>query len=168
MEHELNEALDIAARVAALGAGATLVLDGWSLVLQKAAGVPFPDYPMIGRWVGHFGRLRFRHRSMACAAPILGESLIGWTTHYVIGVGYAALLVVVAGRSWLSAPTLGPALILGLATIAAPFFVMQPAMGAGFAASKTPRPALVRARSLAAHLAFGIGLYVSALVLAMV
>lgn len=164
----MNGTLEIAARVAALGVGATLILDGWSLVLQKALGVPFPDYPMIGRWVGHFGKLQFRHKSMAGAAPISGEGLIGWTTHYVIGVGYAALLVVVSGRSWLTAPTLGPALILGLATIAAPFFVMQPAMGAGFAASKTPRPWLVRARSLAAHLAFGIGLYVSALALTMV
>lgn len=125
----MNDALDFVARIVATGVGATLILDGWSLFLRKVFGVPFPSYRMIGRWVGHFGKLRFRHKSMAEAAPIAGEGLIGWTTHYVIGVGYAALLVAGAGQAWLGAPTMLPALAVGLATVAAPFFVMQPAMG---------------------------------------
>lgn len=164
----MNEALDFAARIVATGVGATMILDGWSLFLRKVFGVPFPSYLMIGRWVGHFGKLRFRHKSMAEAAPIAGEGLIGWTTHYVIGVGYAVLLVAGAGQAWLAAPTMLPALAVGLATVAAPFFVMQPAMGAGIAASKALRPGLARLKSLAAHTAFGFGLFLSALVLTMV
>jgi hypothetical protein len=50
--------------------------------------------------------------------------------------------------------------------VAAPLFVMQPAMGMGIAASKTPNPATARLRSLVVHAAFGVGLYVSALLLA--
>jgi hypothetical protein len=54
-----------------------------------------------------------------------------------------------------------PALIVGLITVAAPFLIMQPGMGAGIAA-KTPNPTAARLRSLATHAVFGIGLYGSA------
>jgi hypothetical protein len=57
-------------------------------------------------------------------------------------------------------------LIVGLATVVAPFFVMQPAMGLGIAASKTPNPKVARLRSIVTHAAFGVGLYVSAMLLA--
>ena len=43
---------------------------------------------------------------------------------------------------------------------------MQPAMGAGFAGSRTPNPAATRLRNLGTHAVYGIGLYASALVLA--
>jgi hypothetical protein len=58
--------------------------------------------------------------------------------------------------------TLGPALALGVATLAAPFLLMQPGMGAGIAASRTPRPGSARLHSLITHAVFGLGLYASA------
>jgi hypothetical protein len=75
------------------------------------------------------------------------------------------VLVALFGVEWTRGPTLLPALAVGLATVAAPWLVMQPAMGAGIAASKTPTPAMNRARSLANHAVFGIGLYLCALLL---
>jgi hypothetical protein len=45
--------------------------------------------------------------------------------------------------------------------------MMQPGMGAGIAASKTPNPNAARLRSILAHTAFGIGLYGSALLSAL-
>ena len=62
-------------------------------------------------------------------------------------------------------PTAGPALALGIATVVAPFFVLQPGMGAGIAASKTPNPNAVRLHSVLNHAVFGLGLYLAALVL---
>ena len=56
-------------------------------------------------------------------------------------------------------PTIGPALLVGIGTVAAPFLVMQPGMGAGIAASRTPRPAAARLQSLVTHTIFGLGLY---------
>jgi hypothetical protein len=44
-----------------------------------------------------------------------------------------------------------------------PFFIMQPAFGLGFAASKTSNPTQARLRSLMNHTAFGIGLYLFAM-----
>jgi hypothetical protein len=56
-------------------------------------------------------------------------------------------------------PTIGPALIVGVGSVAAPFLVMQPGMGAGIAASRTPRPSAARLQSLVTHAIFGVGLY---------
>ncbi|MBL8551675.1 MAG: DUF2938 domain-containing protein [Hyphomonadaceae bacterium] len=159
----MEETLGLALRIASIGVGATLILDAWSFLLQRTFGAPFPNYTMVGRWIGNFGRGRFAHESMGAAPPVAGERLIGWAAHYAIGILYAALLVGFAGVNWLSAPTLPPALIVGVATVVAPFFVMQPGMGLGVASSKAPNPNVARLRSLAAHAAFGFGLYLTAL-----
>jgi hypothetical protein len=87
-------------------------------------------------------------------------------THYVIGIAYAALLVALQGGAWLERPTFLPALAFGIVTVAAPWFVMQPAMGAGIAATKTPTPLKNGLRSLANHAVFGTGLYLAAAALA--
>ncbi|HDS1595229.1 TPA: DUF2938 family protein, partial [Stenotrophomonas maltophilia] len=113
-------------------------------------------------------RGRFRHDGIGRAAAVSGERALGWTAHYVIGVVFAALLLAVAGSDWVQAPTLWPALAFGILSVAAPFFILQPGMGAGIAASKTPAPRKARLRSLVAHSVFGVGMYLSALLLAAV
>ncbi|HWT15213.1 MAG TPA: DUF2938 family protein, partial [Patescibacteria group bacterium] len=85
--------------------------------------------------------------------------------HYLVGIGFSALLYGATGPDWARTPTLGPALLLGMATVAAPFLVLQPAFGAGIAASRTPRPWTARLHSLLMHAAFGVGLYIAALAL---
>jgi hypothetical protein len=87
--------------------------------------------------------------------------VIGWVAHYVVGVLFAALVLGLWGLAWVRQPTIGPALLVGIGTVAAPFLVMQPGMGAGVAASRTPRPAAARVQSLVTHTMFGLGLYAS-------
>ena len=148
-----------------LGVGATLATDAWAWLRRRVFGVPMPDYRLVGRWFGHMPRGVFRHAAIGAAAPVRGERLIGWAAHYLIGIGFAGLLLAGWGPGWLRQPKLAPALIVGLATVAAPFFVMQPAFGAGVAASRTPRPARARLHSLAMHAVFGLGLYGAGLVI---
>lgn len=133
------------------------------VLLESLFGVPFPSYAMVGRWIGHFPEGRFVHQSVAEAPTVGGEHLIGWIAHYGIGILYAGFLIAVAGVDWLNAPTARPALIVGIVTVAAPFFIMQPAMGSGIASSRVPKPNVARLRSLVAHAVFGFGLYLSAL-----
>ena len=151
--------------VTVIGIGATAVMDAW-LVLLARLGVPTSSFAMVGRWVGNMRRGQFAHAGIAKAPRIRNELGLGWLTHYVIGIVYAALLVAVQGASWLEQPTFPPALAVGVATVAAPWFVMQPAMGSGFLASKTPSPLKNCLRSLANHAVFGIGLYLTAAALA--
>jgi hypothetical protein len=54
-------------------------------------------------------------------------------------------------------------LAVGIGTVAAPFLLMQPGMGAGLAARRSPRPAAARLHSLVTHAVFGLGLYASAI-----
>lgn len=67
--------------------------------------------------------------------------------------------------SWLERPSPWPALLFGIVTTLVPYFVMQPALGLGVASSKAPRPLQARIKSLATHTMFGLGLYLSALLL---
>jgi hypothetical protein len=53
-------------------------------------------------------------------------------------------------------------MIVGVGSVVAPFFLLQPALGAGVAGSRTARPAMVRLHSLMTHAIFGLGLYASA------
>jgi Protein of unknown function (DUF2938) len=88
--------------------------------------------------------------------------LIGWLAHYAIGIAFAALLLAVCGMAWTQQPTLLPALALGIVTVVAPLFIMQPAMGSGVLSSRTPRPVLNCLKSLCNHAVFGGGLYLAA------
>jgi Protein of unknown function (DUF2938) len=151
--------------IALVGIGATALMDLWLLLLSRL-GLPSSSFAMLGRWVGHFARGRFVHAAVAKAAPIPFELGLGWLTHYATGIVYAALLVGLQGTAWLAQPTALPALLFGAVTVAAPWFVMQPAMGAGFLALKTPTPLKNGLRSLANHVAFGAGLYGAAAALA--
>lgn len=141
------------------GVGATAVMDSWAIARRHLLGTPPPNYGLVGRWIAHMPRGRFRHDSIAAAPAVRGERLVGWTAHYAIGIAFAAILPALWGPAWLRDPTIGPALAVGIGTVAAPFLVMQPGMGAGIAASRTPRPAAARIQSLVTHTIFGLGLY---------
>jgi len=144
-----------------IGAGATATMDLWAIARRRLFNAPLPDYGLVGRWLGHMKDGRFRHDAIAAARPLRGEAVLGWAAHYAIGIGFAALLLAVSGPGWLARPTLAPALALGLATVAAPFLVMQPGMGAGVAARLTKRPSAARIQSLVTHTVFGLGLYLA-------
>ena len=163
----MNPAVEFIVRAALIGAGATAVLDLWSLFAARVFGLPAANWGLVGRWIGHFPEGKFAHASIAQAAPVQGELAIGWVAHYAVGISYAAILLAVSGLGWARHPTLVPALILSLLALAAPFFIMQPGMGAGIAASRTPNPGAARLRSVAGHTVFGVGLYGAALLLAL-
>ena len=154
--------VEIITHAIVIGAGATAVMDLWAACLRRFWREPSLDYALLGRWIGHFPSGHFMHESIASAAPVRHERVIGWSAHYAIGIVFAALLLLVWGPEWLERPTVLPALIVSSVTLVAPFLIMQPAMGAGAAASKTPRPQLARLRSIVTHTVYGVGLYVSA------
>ncbi|KVD44340.1 hypothetical protein WI84_32595 [Burkholderia ubonensis] len=158
----MNDTADTLLHLLLTGAGGTLVMDLWALFRRRAFGTPSLDYALVGRWLGHMASGRFRHASIVAAAPVRLERPLGWLAHYAIGIAFAGLPVALAGTQWISAPTLLPALAAGIGSVAAPFFVMQPAFGFGIAAARTPQPSVARRRSLVTHLSYGLGLYVAA------
>ena len=146
----------------AVGLGATLFMDLWALLLNRAFGTPSANYCLVGRWFRHMPEGTFMHTSIANSSQKRFECAVGWIAHYIIGVVYALGLVALVSDDWLARPTLLPALLFGIGTALVPFLVMQPSFGLGIAASRAPSPTQARLRSLMAHITFGVGLYVCA------
>lgn len=155
--------IEMLSRCVVIGIGASFLIDAWAWFVRRTFGVSGLDYRLLGRWIGHFRRGQFIHRPIGRADVVAGEKAIGLAAHYGIGVGFALAFVLLAGRGWLEEPTIAPALGFGVATVAAPWLVMQPAFGAGIAASRTPNPSASRVRNLATHTIYGAGLFLVAL-----
>jgi hypothetical protein len=146
-----------------IGIGATLVMDLWLFGLKRL-GVPTLNFAMVGRWAGHLCRGTLHHEAIAKARPVAGEVAWGWAVHYGVGIVFAGCLLMLAGEGWLTAQALWPALAVGLGSVVAPLCILQPAMGAGLASSKTPAPLRNCLRSLVTHGVFGLGLYAAGVV----
>jgi hypothetical protein len=159
MEKLMDYLMEHLASALVIGAGATLVMDIWSMLRKRLLGIPPADYGLVGRWFAWMARGRFRHDRIAASPAVPGERLIGWTAHYLVGIAFAAVLLAIWGLDWARQPTIGPALTVGIGSVAAPFLLMQPGMGAGIAARRTPRPSAARVQSLLTHAFFGLGLY---------
>jgi hypothetical protein len=157
----VSPAVELALRSVLIGVGATLTMDVWAAVLRHL-GIPSLRLPLLGRFVGHLPRGHFRHDDIARSPAVAGERLIGWCAHYAIGIGFAGLLLATYGLRWAHAPTLGPALLVGVVTVLAPWLLLQPAFGAGIASSKTPRPLFNALKSLVTHFVYGVGLFLAA------
>jgi hypothetical protein len=154
--------IEFALRMVLIGVGATLVMDVWAFILRRL-GIPSLNFALLGRWLGHLLRGQRMQASIARATPVKGELLLGWSAHYSIGIAFAALLLATFGLHWARSPSLLPALSIGIATVVAPLFILQPALGAGIASSKTPTPVLNCIKSLVTHTVYGFGLYLAAL-----
>ena len=146
-----------------IGIGATITFDLWAQLLKLLFKMPPSNICVVGRWLLYMPQGIFRHSNIIKAPEKRGECLAGWIAHYMIGITLAAVFVLIAGDRWVMNPTFKPAFLFGIVSVAAPFFIMQPAFGFGFAASKTPNPMQARLRSLLNHAAFGVGLYLFAL-----
>lgn len=147
-----------------MGVGATLTFDLWALFLKRAFKVMPSNICLVGRWLRYMPAGTFTHSNIGASPRKSAECSVGWIAHYMIGITFALVFVALVGHTWLQQPTLLPALVFGLGTVMAPFAIMQPAFGLGFAASKTSNPTQARVRSLLNHTAFGIGLYLFAVV----
>ena len=157
--------MDLLAKGVAIGIGATILMDIWAVLLWKVFGQAQPNWRPVGRWFFHLGRGKVFHDDIALAAPYASEHALGWISHYAVGILYGVVLALIVGPAWFAAPTFLPAWILGIVTVGAGWFLLQPGLGIGVAASKTPNPAKVRILNLVAHTVFALGLYGTALLL---
>jgi len=156
---------DIFWKSVAIGIGATVLMDIWALLLAKLKVTGPVNWAPVGRWFWHLGKGRVFHESIADAAPYRHEMALGWIGHYAIGITYGVLMGLVGGAAWFAEPTFLPAWIVGLVTVGFGWFLLQPGLGLGWAASKLPNAGKVRALNLAAHTVFGFGLYATALLI---
>lgn len=148
-----------------IGLGATLTFDLWALFLKLTFKITPSNICLVGRWLRYMPEGIFKHKNLMSSPPKSTECTVGWIAHYIFGITFAIVFLVLVDVNWLQHPTPFPAIIYGIVTVLAPFFIMQPSFGLGFAASKASNPTQARIRSLMNHTAFGVGLYLFALLL---
>ena len=151
-----------------IGIGATFLFDLWANFAARFLGGPKVNWAMPGRWFAHLLRGRFRHNTIAQSAPVARELAIGWAFHYAVGVLFAAATLILGGAGWAKAPTLGPAMFVGVTTVLCGWLILSPGLGFGIAGSAFPDANKRRAFQLTSHVVFGFALYGAALALASV
>lgn len=152
-------------RCVVVGFGATVLMDIWAVLLWKVFGQARPNWAPVGRWVRHLANGKVFHDNIGEAQPARHEQALGWIFHYAVGIAYGFLPVLFFGAQWLDTPRFIPAWIIGMVTIGAGWFLLQPGLGLGVAASKTPAPGKVRLLNILAHTVFAAGLYGTALLI---
>ena len=151
-----------------IGIGATALMDLWAVFLWKVCGQARPNWAPVGRWFWHLKNGTVFHNDIAKAEPYAHERALGWIGHYAVGILYGVVLALLAGAAWFASPTFLPAWILGMVTVGAGWFLLQPGLGLGIAASKLPNANKVRLFNLVSHTVFALGLYGTALLIACV
>jgi hypothetical protein len=149
-----------------MGVGGTILMDIWAYILHFVFKQPAPNWGPPGRWFWHLPKGKVFHDSIANATPYKNEVALGWFMHYAIGVLYGIILALVVTPLWFAEPHFIQPWIVGIVTVGAGWFLLQPGLGLGWAASKTPNPTKVRVLNLVAHTIFALGMFLSALLLA--
>ncbi len=148
-----------------MGIGATALLDMWAWLLNRVFGFNLPNWALVGRWFANVPRGRLMHHDITQSEPVSNELTIGWVMHYAVGVLFAAVTLMIGGVAWVQNPTVLLPLIVGLVTVGCGWFILQPGMGAGWAASLKPDRARIRLLNIVGHAVFGLGLYGMALLM---
>jgi len=103
-DKELEMVMDYLIGTLLTGVGATAVADLWAIARKQLLNIPPPNYRLVGRWLAHMPRGRFRHDAITAALPVKREGLIGWIAHYLIGIAFAAILLGIWGLAWVQHP----------------------------------------------------------------
>ena len=116
---------------------------------------------MVGRRCAHLRTGQFIHRPISQSKPVKYEQTFSWLFHYIIGIRYAYLYVILIVFIVSNDPSLTSAIIYGLVTLIAPWLVLQPALGLSLFARLADKPNTIRVLNLFVHLIFGVVLYFS-------
>ena len=136
----------------------TLAMDALNLLFARAGVVLRIDVKMIGRMAVGWARGRFRYGDPSQMGAAEHEGLLGILTHYLIGVGLAVPYVL--GWHLVVGGPASPAwaVVYGIATTVASWFLVYPSMGLGVLGMSSPDGLKAPLSSLANHLFYGLGL----------
>ena len=145
----------------AAGVLGTVVMDLFNHLLARTGMLLKIDVVMIGRMSAGWARGRFSYREPGEMEPAANEKLLGFITHYAIGVGLAFIYLL--GWALLVGGPASPvgALVYGVATTVASLFLVYPSMGLGVFGRRSPEGIKGPLSPLANHLFYGVGIAVA-------
>ncbi|MDH5377170.1 MAG: DUF2938 domain-containing protein [Gammaproteobacteria bacterium] len=144
-----------------MGIIATAILD-LSVLGLKMMGASTTNWALVGRWVvfvsrGQFGAIANGNGN---GTKVRFELVYGWLFHYIVGVIYSLLFLLIC-QGFSLPVSLGGALGFGILTVLAPWLILQPGLGLGLFAANTPKPAKTRLLNLTIHSIFGFSLFIA-------
>ena len=143
-----------------IGILATLFMDLFSIINKKLFKITPLNYAIIGRWVLHWKSCKFAHNNIMQTQTLKNELVLGWIIHYITGVSWTYLYFVMCTYFSYEINLLNTIIFTSITTLL-PFMVIQPFLGFGFFAYKTPSPIHSIRNSLIAHITFGVGIFYS-------
>lgn len=146
-----------------IGTLATLFMDLMTWCRKRFFKITALNYALVGRWMLCWKQGVFRHKNILQSPQQKYEHISGWLIHYLLGIVWAYLYLLI-NNLFAFEYLLLSILIFALLTTLAPLMLMQPALGFGFFASRTPHPSKSIQNSLITHLIFGFGLYFAYLI----
>ncbi|SMR73015.1 Protein of unknown function [Aliiroseovarius halocynthiae] len=147
-----------------LGLCATIIMDVVA-VLRQGWGATNGFYCLVGRWIARVPDVGFVHQDIRAAHTAHFEAPLGWGAHILLGALFGVAFLAMFGPSAVKVPQIWQGLSFGLATVLVPWLVFQPLFGWGIAVAKLPNPWKMRLKSVITHGVFGLGLWVSAILL---
>jgi len=153
--------VDLIATGVFAGVLGTLAMDSLNHLFARSGILSRIDVRMIGKMAAGWVHGRFYYRHPDEMEQVAKEKLIGYITHYAIGIcfavpfmlGWAILVGGPASPEW--------ALGYGVATTVASLFFVYPSMGFGVFGIRSPDGLRAPISSLANHFFFGVGMAVA-------
>ncbi|WP_329740485.1 DUF2938 family protein [Dyella sp. A6] len=146
------------------GVISTLVLDIWVRIARLATGIEPTDWGMVGRWLRGIPTGHLVLDGSSPSPPTGGELALGWAFHYVIGIAYAVLILLIWGIGFVGAPTVWPVVFIGVVvSTLAGLMILMPGLGAGLMGARLPNQGAMIAYLIVAHSVYALGLYGAAL-----
>lgn len=144
-----------------VGVLGTLMMDSLNHLFARIGMISKIDVRMIGRMAVGWARGRFCYSHPSEMKTVANEKLIGYITHYSIGVALAIPFVL--GWAYFFGVPVSPvwALTYGVTTTIASVFFVYPSMGFGVFGIRSPEGIRAPLSSLANHLFFGLGMVVA-------
>jgi Protein of unknown function (DUF2938) len=150
--------MDLIVRGVMAGVLGTVAMDCLNHLFARFGMLTKVDVGAIGKMSSGWVHGRFFYAHPGEMKPVAHELLLGYFTHYAIGLGLA--IPFVYGWDLLFGGPASPlwALIYGIATTVASLFIVFPMMGLGACGKRSPDGMRGPLSSLANHFFFGLGM----------
>ena len=144
---------------------ATLLFDIFQISLTFAYGVNKAKWDLAGRYFIGISKGKYIQEDLDGEPVEQNELFIGYVVHYLIGVIYG-LIYVIINSLLLSEPSLLLALVIGFLTVLGSWCLMMPyAYNLGFFGSKIEEQKQIIVQNLLFHFVFGVGLFLGYIII---
>jgi len=123
------------------------------------------DMALLGRMTAGWTHGRFIYNHPDELEPVPNEKIYGYLTHFAIGISLAVPFITLWGLFVKNPLTPFGAIIFGISTTAASFFLVYPSMGLGVCGLKSPVKIKAFVSPLANHFFYGVGLAIAVAIL---